>query len=43
MFRLAKNQGFEVVEHYKVTKNTVKEQVLMFKEKSKNTIYHPMV
>lgn len=30
-----KNQGFEVVEHYKVTKNTVKEQVLMFKEKVK--------
>ena len=31
-FDWLKNQGFEVVEHYKVTKNTVKEQVLMFKE-----------
>lgn len=34
-FDWLKNQGFEVVEHYKVTKNTVKEQVLMFKEKVK--------
>lgn len=34
-FEWLKNQGFEVVEHYKVTKNTVKEQVLMFKEKVK--------
>ena len=34
-FNWLKNQGFEVVEHYKVTKNTVKEQVLMFKEKVK--------
>lgn len=34
-FDWLKNQGFEVVEHYKVTKNTVKEQILMFKEKVK--------
>lgn len=34
-FDWLKNQGFEVVEHYKVTKNTIKEQVLMFKEKVK--------
>lgn len=34
-FDWLKNQGFEVVEHYKVTKNTVKEQVHMFKEKVK--------
>lgn len=34
-FDWLKNQGFEVIEHYKVTKNTVKEQVLMFKEKVK--------
>lgn len=34
-FDWLKNQGFEVVEHYKVTKNTVKKQVLMFKEKVK--------
>ena len=34
-FDWLKNQCFEVVEHYKVTKNTVKEQVLMFKEKVK--------
>lgn len=34
-FDWLKKQGFEVVEHYKVTKNTVKEQVLMFKEKVK--------
>ncbi len=34
-FDWLKNQGFEVVEHYKVTKSTVKEQVLMFKEKVK--------
>ena len=34
-FDWLKNQGFEVVEHYKVTKNTVKEHVLMFKEKVK--------
>ena len=34
-FDWLKNQGFEVVEHYKVTINTVKEQVLMFKEKVK--------
>ena len=34
-FDWLKNKGFEVVEHYKVTKNTVKEQVLMFKEKVK--------
>lgn len=34
-FDWLKNQGFEVVEHYKVKKNTVKEQVLMFKEKVK--------
>lgn len=34
-FDWLKSQGFEVVEHYKVTKNTVKEQVLMFKEKVK--------